>query len=85
MEDIGENKKRSHLVVLYIGSGIATIRYPLHVPPTSDEIMEEQNFAKKRIESCRNTGGSELAATGRLNLLFLKKITLVVFSFYMLL
>ena len=47
MEDIGENKKRSHLVVLYIGSGIATIRYPLHVPPTSDEIMEAQNFEKK--------------------------------------
>ena len=49
MEDIGENKKRSHLVVLYIGSGIATIRYPLHVPSTSDEIMEAQNFAKKEL------------------------------------
>lgn len=49
MEDIGENKKRSHLVVLYIGSGIVTIRYPLHVPPTSDEIMEAQNFAKKEL------------------------------------
>ena len=41
MEDIGENKKRSHLVVLYIGSGIATIRYPLHVTPTSDEIKHK--------------------------------------------
>ena len=81
MEDIGENKKRSHLVVLYIGSGIATIQYPLHVPPTSDEIMEAQNFAKKEL----NLAETPVATTGVLNLLFLEKITLVVFSFYMLL
>lgn len=38
------------MAVLYIESGVATIRYPLHVPPSSDEIMEVKKFAKKELD-----------------------------------
>ena len=44
-----KNEKKSHLVVLYIGSGVATIRYPLHVPPSLDEIKEAEKFAQERF------------------------------------
>lgn len=49
MEDTSKNKKKSHLVVLCIGSGVATIRYPLHVPPSLREIRAAEKCAQESL------------------------------------
>ena len=49
MENSDGNRKQSHLVMLCIGSGIATIQYPLHIPPSLGEIKEAEKFAQERF------------------------------------